>query len=476
MNVADPAIDILSLCSGAGGLDLGVSVAEPGARTRCYVEWEAYAAAVLLARMEDQALEPAPVWCGDIRDFDARCFRGHIGMVVSGDPCQPNSVAGNRKGADDERWLLDRVLEIFDESGAPAFFRENVAGNTDGQLGVLVPALEAMGCRVAAGIFSAAGVGASHRRERLFVLAHRNRGRRQTDRRDGEPSGRPTNDVEHCGAHVAHRPERGLGEFGGTQEPRCGGHADGGEPAMDNPASPRRGTGQPGEGGPLRDEARRAEPDGRCADMADAVRLSGGQRAGRERVLDGGAAVGDAENAQRRAESENEGRDGTGFAGTSGELADPGEPGPQGQPAAGRQRQDNGHAGRGGGTEVPLHTPGPSDPRWPGVLDADPLLAPALDSVWLWRVARRNLGLPPVEWQPVRHRGSAGGMARDLDKATAALVECEVRRISHVLAQRVDRLRLTGNGCHPLQVAHAYRTLSALLADAAAAEPVVRTE
>jgi DNA (cytosine-5)-methyltransferase 1 len=44
---------ILSLCSGAGGLDLGVKLARPDARTVCYVEIDAYAIGILAARIAD---------------------------------------------------------------------------------------------------------------------------------------------------------------------------------------------------------------------------------------------------------------------------------------------------------------------------------------------------------------------------------------------------------------------------------------
>ncbi|MFH1159076.1 MAG: DNA cytosine methyltransferase, partial [Pseudomonadota bacterium] len=50
----------LSLCAGAGGLDLGLHLAVPGYRTVGYVERETYAAATLVARMEDKALDQAP--------------------------------------------------------------------------------------------------------------------------------------------------------------------------------------------------------------------------------------------------------------------------------------------------------------------------------------------------------------------------------------------------------------------------------
>lgn len=170
------ALHTLSLCAGVGGLDLGVRIARPDARCVAFVEREISAAASLVASMEAGRLHPAAVW-SDLRTFDAGAWRGAVDCVLSGDPCQPNSVAGKRGGEDDERWLLDCVIDIFDQSGAHTLFRENVTGNADGQLAVAIPALERLGCRVAVGIFSAGEAGASHRRERLFILAHRdNRG------------------------------------------------------------------------------------------------------------------------------------------------------------------------------------------------------------------------------------------------------------------------------------------------------------
>ena len=73
----------LSLCAGAGGLDLGLILAEPGYRAVGYVERDAFAAAVLVARMEDQTLDQAPVWA-DLAGFDGRPWRGRGGSRQCG--------------------------------------------------------------------------------------------------------------------------------------------------------------------------------------------------------------------------------------------------------------------------------------------------------------------------------------------------------------------------------------------------------
>ena len=211
--------NIASVCAGVGGLDLGVRIAEPGAHGVVFVEREAAAAAVLVARMEAGDMAPAPVW-SDLATFDARPWRGVVDCVTSGDPCQPNSVAGKRGGADDERFLIHQLLRVVAECRPRRVFRENVTGNAGGQLAALVHALERMGYRVAVGVFSAAEVGASHRRERLFVMADR----------AGEPgrvharwrrSGEGAADLGGCGGRVAHAAGRRQQE--GCENPTRGG-------------------------------------------------------------------------------------------------------------------------------------------------------------------------------------------------------------------------------------------------------------
>ncbi|ADE86471.1 DNA methyltransferase [Rhodobacter capsulatus R121] len=162
----------LSLCSGAGGLDLGLTIAIPGYRAVGHVERETFAAATLVARMEDASLDRAPVW-DDVATFDGRPWRGAVDIVTAGYPCQPFSVAGKRRGADDPRHLWPHVARIIGEVEPPFVFLENVAHHL--RLGFLEVAsgLVGMGYRLAAGLFTAAEVGAPHKHERLFILAIR---------------------------------------------------------------------------------------------------------------------------------------------------------------------------------------------------------------------------------------------------------------------------------------------------------------
>lgn len=163
----------LSLCAGVGGLDLGLHLAEPGYRTVCHVERNSFAAATLVARMADASLAPAVVW-DDLRSFDGRPWRGRIHIVTAGYPCQPFSLAGHRLGADDPRHLWPEIARIVREAAPTWCFFENVPGHLSLGLDHVTAELQGMGYVVAACVISAAEVGASHIRERLFLLAHAN--------------------------------------------------------------------------------------------------------------------------------------------------------------------------------------------------------------------------------------------------------------------------------------------------------------
>ncbi|OCJ65011.1 hypothetical protein A6U97_11970 [Agrobacterium tumefaciens] len=161
----------VSLCAGVGGLELGLHIAEPEYRTVCYVEREAFPAATLVARMEDQALDKAPIW-DDVTTFDGTPWRGKVHILTAGYPCQPFSFSGRRKGEDDPRHLWPHVRRITEELDPEWCFFENVEGHMSLGAETVFGDLRSMGFTVKAGLFSAAEIGASHQRRRLFIVAH----------------------------------------------------------------------------------------------------------------------------------------------------------------------------------------------------------------------------------------------------------------------------------------------------------------
>lgn len=163
---------ILSLCAGVGGLDLGLRVAQPNARTVCFVEIEAYAAAILATRMEQDTLDQAPIWT-DLRTFDGKPWCGLVDCITAGYPCQPFSVAGKQLGDKDPRHLWPDVFRVVREIDPPLCFFENVPGHLRLGCQQVHDDLRSLGYRVKAGLFTAEEVGASHKRERLFILAYR---------------------------------------------------------------------------------------------------------------------------------------------------------------------------------------------------------------------------------------------------------------------------------------------------------------
>lgn len=219
------ALRTISLCSGVGGLDLGLDEGARragfgGARAVCMVEGEAFAAATLAAQMESGGLAPAPIW-SDLHTFDARPWRGVVDLVVGGYPCQPFSLAGGRLGADDPRHLWPAVARVVRECAPALCFFENVGGHLSLGGREVISELQSMGYRVACSLWTAEEVGAPHRRERLFILAaHPERVQlRQQQGRGSGPSGQgaalarehgETRDVADSDEHAGH--ERGSGD------------------------------------------------------------------------------------------------------------------------------------------------------------------------------------------------------------------------------------------------------------------------
>ena len=163
----------MSLFTGFSGFGLTARLAFRQVRTVCYVEREAHQAATLVARMEDEALDHAPVW-DYIETFNGRPFRECVDILTASMPCQPYSLAGKQLGIKDPRWLWRPVRRVISQVRPRAIFLENVC-QFRRVLHIIIPQLEQLGYTVEKPIIvSAADVGASHLRKRIWILAHSN--------------------------------------------------------------------------------------------------------------------------------------------------------------------------------------------------------------------------------------------------------------------------------------------------------------
>lgn len=161
----------LSICSGIGAIDLGLQSAL-GIESVGYIERDAFAAAILMARMEEQALDVAPIW-DDLESFDSTAWSGCVDIISAGIPCQPFSYAGKHGGTEDERWLWPDICRISEDCGTSQIFIENTPGLIQRGLYEILHDLAEMGYSAEWGLFNASDSQAPHKRQRVFLLAHR---------------------------------------------------------------------------------------------------------------------------------------------------------------------------------------------------------------------------------------------------------------------------------------------------------------
>jgi len=163
-------LTVLSLCTGYGGLELGLSRALENPLRVVAVEVETYALANLEAKAAEGRLAIEAMW-EDLRTFPAERFRGCFDFLLAGYPCQPFSCAGKRAGEDDPRHLWPAIAEIVRAVQPLWCLFENVPGHLSLGFPGVYRSLRSMGYAVEAGLFTAAQCGAPHKRQRLFVLA-----------------------------------------------------------------------------------------------------------------------------------------------------------------------------------------------------------------------------------------------------------------------------------------------------------------
>ena len=168
----------LSLFSGIGGLDLAAEMA--GFRTVGQCEWADYPTKVLEKHWPD-----VPRW-RDIRTLTGESFYEKTGLrtvdVISGGfPCQPFSVAGKRRGKEDDRYLWPEMLRVISELRPAWVVGENVAGIVNMALDQVYTDLENEGYTVQALIIPACAVDAPHRRYRCVIVSYCNNRQRVTE-------------------------------------------------------------------------------------------------------------------------------------------------------------------------------------------------------------------------------------------------------------------------------------------------------
>lgn len=151
-----------SLCSGIGGLELGVERAL-GATTAWQAEIDPHASKVLVHRF------PGVPNIGDVRDLTAMT---PVDILTAGYPCQPFSTAGRRKGTDDPRHLWPAVHAAIAHLGPRLVVLENVRGHLTLGFDRVLGDLADIGYDAEWRIVRASDVGCCHQRARLFVAAH----------------------------------------------------------------------------------------------------------------------------------------------------------------------------------------------------------------------------------------------------------------------------------------------------------------
>ena len=437
-------------------LDEAIRVVFRDARNACYCEWEAYAAAVLMARMEEKSLEHAPIWCGDIGLLDAKPFRGLVDILAGGLPCQPYSLAGNQDGNIDHRsWgkgdgPIPHALRLISECLPSVVFLENVPAWIRSPQRWFQPfgeELSRMGYTLCEPLYlRAANVGAGHDRERAFVLAYAPSARVWRLDKGSWLSGQGAFEPDGAGGPMANAgngqlPVQGRGE----------GRRDGARPAGEVLADPghterRASDAQDGAGG-----QRASEPGGRGAELVDTE--GGGSR--RRLDQEGPEHNGTGPRGAGRAMVDTQGRG-------RGELRQSSRPEGRGQPdgtdPALAHTDGNGlGAGR---RERPVYTEGKDDAPLANQHVADPGsegLSERGDGRRIWELPAAQRGGAQVfapgpgarrEWaEIVRH---SPHLAPAIKPGLCVLADGLAYTVD---ASRTDQLRCTGNGVVALQAA-----------------------
>lgn len=161
---------LISLFSGAGGLDLGFEQA--GFEVAMANEYDK----TIWATYEKN--HTAPLIKGDIRDISENDFPDKIDGIIGGPPCQSWSEAGSLKGIDDARGqLFFDYIRILKEKKPRFFLAENVSGMLSNRhsdaVKNIISMFEECGYDVTINLVNAADYGVPQDRKRVFYIGFR---------------------------------------------------------------------------------------------------------------------------------------------------------------------------------------------------------------------------------------------------------------------------------------------------------------
>ena len=159
-----------SFFSGIGGFDLAANWM--GWQNKFHCEIDPFCQKVLNHYWPDAEL------FDNIKTANFEKYRNKIRIISGGFPCQPYSVAGKRMGKDDDRHLWPFMLEGIRTINPDFVVWENVLGLASWNEGLVLEEvctdLEKEGYQVQPIIIPAAGVGAPHKRDRIWIVASKN--------------------------------------------------------------------------------------------------------------------------------------------------------------------------------------------------------------------------------------------------------------------------------------------------------------
>jgi DNA (cytosine-5)-methyltransferase 1 len=161
---------MLDLFSGIGGFSLAAHWA--GIETVAFCEQDKYCQQVLKKHWPTVPIHD------DVFQLRGEHFESQtIDIVSGGFPCQPFSVAGQRRGTQDDRYLWPEMFRVISEVRPAWVLGENVAGIIGVGIEQVLSDLESIGYDIQVFAIPACAVNAPHRRNRIWIVAHAAHGR-----------------------------------------------------------------------------------------------------------------------------------------------------------------------------------------------------------------------------------------------------------------------------------------------------------